>query len=161
MTIFFSYQSVKKSILYDTKCLKDHANTKGRFVSGHFWSAEHAHLRALAILLTLSTCLMRETDFFLEILMLDVGLFYHNDYFITESYGASLIKTNKSYPDIISRWYICLKIRRVWAWHSGKKLGKNPFSKSRIISTIFLSNLVLFIPRNIMIPFIDILNRTK
>ena len=33
--------------------------------------------------------------------------------------------------------------------HSGKKVGKNPFSKSRFIS-IFLFNLVFFIPRNIM-----------
>ena len=44
--------------------------------------------------------------------------------------------------------------------HSGKQVGKNPVSKSRII-TIFLCNHVLFIPGNIMIPFIDILDRTK
>ena len=52
------------------------------------------------------------------------------------------------------------KFKKKDSTHSGKYVGKNPFSKSRIIS-IFLSNLVLFIPRNIMIPFTDILDHTK
>ena len=57
-------------------------------------------------------------------------------------------------------WSCCMKIKSIHAIHCGKQVGKNPFSKSRIIS-VFLSNLVLFIPRNIMIPFTDILDHTK
>ena len=46
------------------------------------------------------------------------------------------------------------------AAHSGKQVGKNPFSKSRIIN-IFRFILVLFMPGTILIPFINILDRTK
>ena len=56
--------------------------------------------------------------------------------------------------------FIKPKLRQYWTVHSGKQVGKNPFSKSRNIN-IFLFNLVWFIPGDIMIPFIDILNRTK
>ena len=41
-----------------------------------------------------------------------------------------------------------------------KKVGKNLFSKSININ-IFIFNHVWFIPGDIMIPFIDILDRTK
>ena len=52
------------------------------------------------------------------------------------------------------------KTVRPVSMHSGKYVGKNQFSKLRIIN-IFLFNIVMFIPGNILIPFIDILDRTK